>query len=166
MQHFSRRLSGTDDTIFLVLGVPESCQHHNLDLNEAHLTHHDFSVLRNTRHHHAWGHFILQIIFIFRVEVREGEKGRETLIGCFAHGPRLCTEPTTQACAMTRFCRSTPSQATLVREGPGANLTAKATKNTNAKNVALDCKKYAIYSLNWKEKAERRGALLQLGMWA
>ena len=45
-------------------------------------------------------------LFIFRERgILEGEKHlckRETLIGCPLHTPRLGTEPTTQACALTR----------------------------------------------------------------
>ena len=57
--------------------------------------------------------FCLKIFFIFRERGREEERGRETLIGCLthtplpgtepAHMPSLGTEPTTQACALTRY---------------------------------------------------------------
>ena len=61
--------------------------------------------------------------FIFRERGREGERGRETWIGCLSYAPWLGTEPKTQDWALTRnlishlsLCRTTPTYwATLVR---------------------------------------------------
>ena len=61
--------------------------------------------------------FLRFYLFIFRKDVREGEKGRETSIGCFLCTPWSGTEPATQACALTgnrtaTFCFVTDAQPT------------------------------------------------------
>ena len=59
--------------------------------------------------------------YIFREKEMEGERGRETLIGCLLYVPQPGTESTTYTCALIRnradsllLCRTTPHQPSRV----------------------------------------------------
>ena len=58
----------------------------------------------------------LKILFIFREREREGERGRETSIGCLSRGPDQGTWPATPACTLSgnqagelSVCRTAPN---------------------------------------------------------
>ena len=68
--------------------------------------------------------FKIFYLFIFRVSGSEGERKRETLLGCLLYAPLPGIKPETQACALTRnptdnplLCKMTPNQLSYTSQG-------------------------------------------------